>query len=281
MKKIIIFLSLLLLISTLCISKVRYIPYPSPCSDCISLDSGSLGYVIVDGQNYKRGYLGSYYSIFGGDSCLSINYVYGYPVRIFGPLKYNKYTLGGVPFSSNFALRQWMNRYFELSGPTGDSTYYATQYQLSQRVEISDSGTTYITPSQLNDTALAIRSSISGGGGLSNAIINLDTTLVSYNGTPSTIFSYTTTTTSTLLVNTYLKVATGSCLGTFVLNWTDMDGNSQTKDLITSTPTVSNGMTTIPSIIIRTNSGSPIYITSSTIICSTNLSYGLVIYKLN
>lgn len=83
------------------------------------LKVGSNGYVNVAGQNYKRGYLGSNYTISGGDTFLSIRYAYAAPITMIRPAVDTQFLDGdnaNAKFRSMAALRAWMDANFEATG---------------------------------------------------------------------------------------------------------------------------------------------------------------------
>src|SRR5882724_2738982 len=80
------------------------------------LKIGTNGWVTVNGQNYKRGYLGSNYTTLHGDSLLAIQYQYGYPVTLIWAAVDTMYLNGdnsNLPFTSMSALITWMDTHFE------------------------------------------------------------------------------------------------------------------------------------------------------------------------
>lgn len=81
------------------------------------LKIGTDGYVTIDGANYTRGYLGSAYSVIGGDSVMEITVNSDRPPQLFIYWKKASKWLNGdngnTPFSSMAALHAWMNAHFE------------------------------------------------------------------------------------------------------------------------------------------------------------------------
>jgi hypothetical protein len=85
----------------------------------VNLKIGTSGYVTIDGNNYPRGQVYSYYSVLGnGDTSLQIS---GLGLSIGG--RTSQYFLNGdgddLPFTSMTDLKLWMDTYFEATATSG------------------------------------------------------------------------------------------------------------------------------------------------------------------
>ncbi len=81
--------------------------------------STNVGSVIINGNFYARGYLGSKYSInvSTGDTLIGLNYQFVVPTTFINDAKASTYLNGdnsNTPFASMAALQAWMIKYFEV-----------------------------------------------------------------------------------------------------------------------------------------------------------------------
>lgn len=105
------------------------------------LKIGTSGYVTIDGQNYNRGQVHTVYQISKGDTVLQLR---SDQVGLINRATKSHYLDGdnsNTPFTSMAALQNWNDSNLELSGPTGDSSVYPTQYQLdTAKIRLSAGG---------------------------------------------------------------------------------------------------------------------------------------------